>query len=81
MAEVTLVMEDGRKLVSMERFEGLTKSVTCEEKMSLEFVDKKSFEYAIEAWGWVNEDADGSFVLIANHEGMFCIFYSTPEEC
>lgn len=75
MAEVTLVMEDGRKLVSMERFEGLTKSVTCGEKMTLEFVDQKSFEYAIEAWGWVNEDADGQFVMIANHEGMISSMY------
>lgn len=69
MAELTLVMEDGRKLVSMERFEGLTKSVTCGEKMTLEFVDKQSFDYAIEAWGWVNDEMDGSFVLVANHEG------------
>ena len=66
---MTLFMADGRQLVSMERFEGLTKKVDCDETMSLEFVNKDAFDYAIHAWGWVNENEDDNFVMIANHDG------------
>ena len=69
LANMTLFMADGRQLVSMERFEGLTKKVDCDETMSLEFVSKAAFDYAIRAWGWVNENAEDSFVMIANHDG------------
>ena len=69
LANMTIFMADGRQLVSMERFEGLTKKVDCDETMSLEFVDKAAFDYAIHAWGWVNENEDDNFVMIANHDG------------
>ena len=62
-------MTDGRQLVSMERFEGLTTEVDCDKTMSLKFVSEDAFKYAIGAWNWVNEKEENNFVMIANHDG------------
>lgn len=75
---MTIKMADGRRIVSMERFEGLTKRVTCGEKMQLDFVSKEAFEYATKAWGWVHEDETKSFVMVANHEGCGAEAERTP---
>lgn len=69
MANMTIIMQDGRQLVSMERFEPMTKRVRCGEKMMLEFVSRDALEYAVKAWNWVNDEKESSFVMVANHEG------------
>lgn len=51
----------------MEKFTHMLEHVECGEEMVLRFQDKASFEYAIRAWNWVNEDETHSFIMIANH--------------
>lgn len=69
MANLTIIMQDGRQLVSMERFEPMTTRVRCGEKMVLEFASKEALEHAVVAWNWVNDEKESSFVMVANHEG------------
>ena len=66
-ANMTMYTADGELIVAMERFADILKSVTCGENMELAFDDKDSFEYAIRAWKWVNEDETHSFIMVANH--------------
>ena len=69
---MTLYAEDGRQIVMMERFEGLTKSVDCkgdDGAMSLTFKSREAFEYACKTWKYINHDPDKKFLLIANHDG------------
>lgn len=51
----------------MEKFSSMLDHVECGEHMVLAFKNKASFEHAIRAWGWVNEDATHSFIMMANH--------------
>ena len=57
------------RIVSMERFKPMLKSVECGEKTVLEFESREDFEYAIRAWDWINEDETHSFILVADHPG------------
>ncbi|KAL8795435.1 MAG: hypothetical protein Q9195_002024 [Heterodermia aff. obscurata] len=69
---MTLYAPDGLPIVLMERFEGLTSAVDCkgdDGAMSLTFNSKKAYEYALKIWGYINEDDDKNFLLIANHDG------------
>ena len=69
---MTLYAADGLPIVSMERFEGLTSAVDCngdDGTTSLTFGSKKAFDYALQIWGYINEDDDKNFLLIANHDG------------
>lgn len=52
----------------MERFSEMLKSVDCGENMVLGFKSNTSFQYAIEAWKWVNEDTENSFTMVANYD-------------
>lgn len=58
---------EGEMILSMERFTPLLKDVECDDHMILSFKNKASFEHAIRAWDWVNEDETHSFIMIANH--------------
>jgi len=68
-ANMTLSTANNELVISMERFKSLLENVDCGEKSILQFKNKDSFEYAIKAWNWVNEDETHSFVLIADHAG------------
>lgn len=66
---MTVFSIGNERIVSMERFKPMLKSVQCGEKTILEFNTREDFEYAIRAWDWVNEDETHSFVLVADHPG------------
>jgi hypothetical protein len=72
LANMTLYAPEGKLLVSMESFEGLTSAVDCngdDGQLSLTFNNKDAFDYAIDKWNYINEDANEKFILIANHDG------------
>ena len=72
LANMTLFAPDGLEMVMMERFEGLTSAVDChgdDGTMSLSFSSRKAFQYALKQWKHINDADDGSFLLIANHDG------------
>lgn len=72
LANMTLYAPDGLLMIMMERFEGLTSSVDCkgdDGTMSLTFNSQSAFNYALQEWTYVNENDNGKFLLIANHEG------------
>lgn len=73
MANMTLFSPDGVPVILMERFEGLTKAVDCSiEKdgfIGLTLRDQKGFQYAKDAWDWINEGEDDEFIMITDHEG------------
>ena len=71
-ANMTLYASDGLPIVLMERFEGLTSAVDCkgdDGSMSLTFKSQQAYRYALQIWGYINEDDDKNFLLIANHDG------------
>lgn len=69
MANLTITMSDGRRLVSMERFEPYTHSVECGESMVLRFKSERLLKKAIHAWDWENKKDNDGFIMITNHEG------------
>lgn len=72
LANMTLYAPDGLMMIMMERFEGLTASVDCKGNdgtMSLTFSSLNAFNYALQGWKYINDNDDGQFLLIANHEG------------
>ena len=59
-------------MVLLEHFDHLTSAIDCQGddgEMSLTFNSQKAYDYALNAWDHVNDDADGKFLLIANHRG------------
>lgn len=69
---MTLYAPDGLMMIMMERFEGLTSAVDCEGddgQMSLTFSSQQAYDYALKQWSYINENEDGKFLLIANHDG------------
>ena len=69
---MTLYAADGLLLVLMERFDSLTSSVDCNDDdgtMSLTFKSQDAFNHALQEWNYVNQNDNGKFLLIANHEG------------
>lgn len=68
LANITIYAADGEKVILMERFAEMLKSVDCGENMVLRFKSNTSFQYAIHAWNWVNEDRKNSFIMIANYD-------------
>jgi hypothetical protein len=68
-ANMTMHTATGELVISMERFVHLLTGVKCGESTVLTFKDRASFEYAIKAWNWVNEDETHSFILIADYAG------------
>ena len=89
MANMTLFAPDGLLMVLLEHFDHLTSAIDCQGddgQMSLTFNSQKAFNYAIDAWDHVNDNADGKFLLIANHpgcgpdeerQGYMCVFSQT----
>ena len=72
LANMTLYAPDGLLMIMMERFAGLTSSVDCrgdDGTMSLTFSSLNAYNYALQGWNYINENDDGQFLLIANHEG------------
>ena len=72
LANMTLYAPDGLLMIMMERFEGLTSSVDCngdDGTMSLTFNSLNTFKYALQSWSYINDNDNGEFLLIANHEG------------
>ena len=73
MANMTLYAPDGVPIIMMERFEGLTSAVDCEIEsdgfIGLKFNVEKAFNYAREAWDWINVGDDDQFIIITDHEG------------
>lgn len=72
LANLTLYAPDGKLLVSMESFEGLTSAVDCDGddgQLSITFTNKNAFEYALDKWSFIHEDDEKEFLLIANHDG------------
>lgn len=59
-------------MVLLEHFDHLTSAIDCQGDdgtLSLTFNSQNAFDYALQAWGYVNANADGKFLLIANHNG------------
>ncbi|CAD6593259.1 MAG: hypothetical protein ASARMPRED_007222 [Alectoria sarmentosa] len=69
---MTLYAPDGLFMVLLEHFDHLTSAIDCkgdDGTLSLTFNSPQSYEYALQAWGFVNANDDGKFLLIANHQG------------
>lgn len=72
VANMTLYAPDGLSMVLLEHFDHLTSAIDCkgdDGTLSLTFNSQQSYEYALQAWAIVNANADGNFLLIANHKG------------
>ena len=72
VANMTLYAPDGLFMVLLEHFDHLTSAIDCkgdDGTLSLTFNSPQSYEYALQAWGFVNANDDGKFLLIANHKG------------
>ena len=69
---MNLTAPDGLSIVLMEKFDHLTKAVDCngaDGLLSLTFVNRQTYDYAISRWSYINEDNYARFLLITNHEG------------
>lgn len=69
---MNLYASNGLNIVTMENFEGLTKSVDCkgdDGTMSLTFKSQNAFDYALKTWDFINQASEKKFLLIANHNG------------
>ncbi|KAF8424852.1 hypothetical protein EV426DRAFT_701116 [Tirmania nivea] len=73
MANMTLFAPGGVPVIMMERFEGLTKAVDCsidqDGFIGLTLLDRGGFEYAKNAWDWINAADDDEFIMVTDHEG------------
>lgn len=72
LADMNLYASNGLKIVMMEKFDGLTKSVDCkgdDGTMSLTFKSETAFNHALKTWNFINEAKEKKFLLIANHDG------------
>lgn len=69
---MTLHAPEGLEIVLMEKFEGLTKNLDCNEderSLALTFKSKDAFDQALKKWNFINQREDKNFILIANHDG------------
>jgi hypothetical protein len=66
---MTMFTGDNELVISMERFSHMLKSVNCGKTMKLTFKSNETFQYAIHAWNWTNEEEKNSFIMIANYKG------------
>lgn len=72
MANMTLYAPNGMLMVLLEHFDHLTSTIDCQGDdgtMSLTFKSNQAYQYALKAWGYINDNADDKFLLIANHQG------------
>ncbi len=68
---MTLFAQDGLPIILLEGFEELIISVDCrdnEGKLDLKFGSTDAFDHAKKQWAYVNEEENGNFLLIANHD-------------
>ena len=57
---------DDEHIINMERFEALTKSITCDQSgIFVIFIDDACLQKAKEAWDWANGNDSRTFVLVA----------------
>ena len=71
-ADMILHAENGRDIVLLESFDGVTKKIDCkgdDGSMSLTFNSQEAFKHALKYWSFINEDKSKEFLLIANHKG------------
>ncbi|KAH0559367.1 hypothetical protein GP486_004118 [Trichoglossum hirsutum] len=68
-ANMTMYAADGELIISMERFAGMLENVVCGDNMVLDFKTNESFQYALQAWNWTNEDTKNNFIMVANYDG------------
>jgi hypothetical protein len=66
---MTMYAADGELIISMDRFAGMLEHVVCDENMVLDFKTNESFQYALQAWNWTNEDTKNNFIMVANYDG------------
>lgn len=69
---MTLYAPNGMLMVLLEDFDHLTSSVDCQGDdgtMSLTFKSDQAYQYALQAWGFINAKTDDRFLAIANHQG------------
>lgn len=71
-ANMTLYAPNGMLMVLLERFDHLTTAIDCkgdDGTMSLTFNSRNAYQYALQAWRYINAKADDRFLLVANHQG------------
>ncbi|KAL2045366.1 hypothetical protein ABVK25_012170 [Lepraria finkii] len=57
---------DTENILAMEKFDGLLKSVKCEDNLlTLTFEDDAAFAYAHKVWDWVNGADNHNFLMVA----------------
>jgi hypothetical protein len=66
---MTMFTSDNERVISMERFSYMLKSVNCSETIKLAFKSNETFQYAIHAWNWTNMEEKNSLIMIANYAG------------
>lgn len=69
---MTLYAPNGMLMVLLERFDHLTTAIDCkgdDGTMSLTFNSHNAYQYALQAWGFINAKANDKFLLVANHQG------------
>lgn len=73
LANMTLYApDDTTPILLLESFDGLTKAVDCNDDdgvLSVSFNDRDAYTYAMGKWSYINEDAEQTFLLIANNAG------------
>jgi len=56
---------DNENIISMQRFKGMTRSVTCSNNsINIVFKDNTTFAYAKNVWDWVNGADNHTFVMV-----------------
>ena len=69
---MNLYAHNGRPILMMEAFDGLTSAVDCQGddgRMSLTFKSADVYKKALNKWSYINEDTDKDFLMITNHKG------------
>lgn len=72
IANISVEAPDGLPIVLLEKFEPLTRNIDCngyDGHISLTFQSEDAFKWALDAWGYINQQDDHRFVVIANHHG------------
>ena len=67
LGNLTVLMPgDTENILAMEKFDGLLKSVKCEDNLlTLIFEDDAAFAYAQKVWDWVNGADNHTFLMVA----------------
>ena len=58
--------DNDEHIINMERFEALTKSITCDQSgISMVFIDDATLQKAKQVWDWANGNDNRTFVIVA----------------